>query len=305
MSLSLYNIRKWCKMFAGKSVYHTRQGVGKCFTDKAVRGYYNDLTTRVLMSPQLLDNDLLPKFKAENGIETYFPVEIVQFGLGAYDLFLLTGEDRYLDKFKQCVHWLKLQQEESGAWDNFSFIYPDHPYSAMVQGECASLFVRAYMQTSDEAYLATARKALLFMLKPLEEGGTARYIEKGLVLHEYTHWPAVLNGWVFAWWGLWDYVMITGDEDFRTAMEQSAEALLCMLPDFSRHHWSMYALNGRIASPHYHYIHIAQMTVMHQLTGRDEFVQYERLWRKWQNNLWYKSWAFVLKTYQKLTECND
>lgn len=289
-------------MLAGKSIYHVHQGPGTCFSAQHVAGYYNDLTAKVTMLPQLLDTTRLPHFKAENGAEADFPVEIFQYGLGAYDLYLTTSNRQYFDKFMQCVDWAMQHQQADGSWDNLSFIYPNYPCSAMAQGEGASLLVRAYVQTHDATLLTAARRALEFMLQPVEKGGTAAYTTNGIVLLEYMHWPAVLNGWVFAWWGLHDFVTLTADETLRRAMTESADAMAAMLPQFTRHHWSMYALNGRIASPHYHTIHIAQMQVMHILTGREEFERFEQLWRSYAGNPIYRAWAFVIKAWQKVTE---
>ncbi len=303
MSLSLYNIRKWYRMLSGRSIYHVRQGMGRCFSANRVEGYYNDLTSKVTLRPQLLGTADIPKFKTATGDEVHFPVEIIQYGLGAYDLYLISKEQAYLDKFTQCVEWALLNQEKSGAWNNFFFIYPEAPYGAMVQGEGASLLLRAYNETERQEYLTAAAQALDFMLKPIEEGGTTEYEEQGPVLKEYTHLPTVLNGWIFAWWGLYDYVKTTGDEaQYRKAMEQSCEALIASLPHFTRKFWSLYDTGGHMASPHYQTIHIAQMQAMYQLTGREEFAYYSELWTKCQKNLFYKSLAFGIKAYQKIIE---
>ena len=43
----------------------------------------------------------------------------------------------------------------------------------MTQGEGASLLLRAYKETGDEKYFTGAKKAVYFMIIPIEEGGTA------------------------------------------------------------------------------------------------------------------------------------
>lgn len=52
------------------------------------------------------------------------------------------------------------------------------------------------------------------MLKPINHGGTSIYEGDDLLFAEYTHLPVVLNGWIFAWWGLYDYVVVTGDKGY-------------------------------------------------------------------------------------------
>lgn len=290
-------------MLSGRSIYHVKQGLGICFSTSRVEGYYNDLTSKVILRPQLLGTAALPKFKTATGEEVLFPVEIIQYGLGAYDLYLQSKEKAYLDKFTQCVEWTLLNQEESGAWNNFFFIYPDNPYGAMVQGEGASLLLRAYAETGRQEYLTAAAQALDFMLKPVEEGGTTAYEEQEPILKEYTHLPTVLNGWIYAWWGLYDYVKTTNDQGkYRDAMEQSCNALIASLPHFTRKFWSLYDTAGHMASSHYQTIHIAQMQAMYQLTGKEEFAHYADFWTRCQQNGSYKAFAFCIKAYQKITE---
>jgi len=290
-------------MLSGTSVSHVRQGLGKAFSKDQVAGYYNDFTAKVDMQPELLETTELPMLETASGHKVYFPVEVFQYGFGAYDLFLLTADRRYHVKFMQTVTWTMQNQQEDGSWNNFFFIYPSHPYGAMAQGEGASLLLRAYSETKDEKYLISARKALDFMLKPIQEGGTTEYSDQGLVLMEYTHRPTVLNGWIFAWWGLYDYMQTTGEHGkYYEAMEASCKALITSLPAFSTWYWSNYDLGGRIASPHYQIIHIAQLQAMYQLTGLSPFAEYANLWADYQKKPLNKSIAFIKKAYQKIIE---
>lgn len=120
---------------------------------------------------------------------------------------------------------------------------------------------------------------------------------------EYTHLPAVLNGWIFAWWGLYDYVKATNDITlYHQVLEQSCETLVQMLPQFTNSFWSMYDCGGHIASPHYQTIHVAQMQAMYSLTGRTDFADYAVRWQRFQQNPFNKYRAFFYKAYQKIIE---
>ena len=77
----------------------------------------------------------------------------------------------------------------------------------MAQGEGASVLLRAYTLTGNVSYREAAQKAVDFMLQDIEKGGTTEYADGKLVFREYTNQPVVLNGWIFAWWGLYDYVL--------------------------------------------------------------------------------------------------
>ena len=301
MALSVYNIKKWFLMLTGRSILHVNQDLGRYFSAAEVKGYYNNLTEKVTRLQPLLDTEDLPTSPDESGGHVLFPVAIFQYGLGAYDLYLASEkkDKRFLLKFMQCAEWALNNQEPSGAWNNFFFRYPQHPYGAMAQGEGASLLLRAYKQTCEERFFVAARKAINFMLKPLSEGGT----DDGDILMEYTHLPAVLNGWIFAWWGLFNYVLTTHDEDYyHDKLEKSCKALEEHLSSFSSSYWSMYDLAGHIASPFYHHLHIAQMQAMYKLTGHDIFKQYAEKWQKDEHNRISHARAFVKKAWQKIIE---
>ena len=95
----MYQIKRWYLMITGKSVWHVNQDIGKCFSKDSIRGYYNNMIEKVTKMPDLLESDDLPKFSYKNGEYTYFPVAIFQYGLGAYDLYLQTSDERY-EKFE-------------------------------------------------------------------------------------------------------------------------------------------------------------------------------------------------------------
>ena len=302
MAVNLYNIKKWYLMLSGKSILHVNQDLGKCFSATEIKGYYNNLTEKVTKEKELLETDKLPRLKTENGKTVLFPVGIFQYGLGAYDLFILDRNKIYLEKFRQCVEWTVTNQEESGAWKNFDYVFPDDPYGAMCQGEGASLLIRAYKQYGDKKYLDAAIKAIDFMLKPVEEGGTSDYIDGGLILLEFTNSAAVLNGWIFALFGLYDLVLVTDTEKYKKALKNTVNTIINKLPDFDCGYWSMYDLNGKITSPFYHNLHIAQMQAMYMITNEKVFDEYAKKWELYRNKFFNSKFAFVKKAMQKIME---
>lgn len=302
MAVNLYNIKKWYKMLAGKSVLHVKQDLGKEFQPGIIRGYFNNMTEKVTKEPELLYSKELPLIIEEKGRKVEFPVAIFQYGLGAYDLYLSTNEDIYYQKFIQCVEWAMQHQEDSGAWNNFSFYYPDHPYGAMCQGEGASLLIRAYTSTKSNQYLVAAKAAIDYMLLPVETGGTTSYSQNEMCFLEYTHRPAVLNGWVFALFGLYDLSIACDEPFYRHAYERAVTGLQKQLNKFTGTLWSRYDLDGRIASPFYHKLHIAQMQALYMITQEEQFLMVCNHWKAQQANLICKISAFMIKVYQKILE---
>lgn len=300
MSLNLYNIKKWYRMLTGKSLLHVKQDIGTCFSKTEIKGYYNNLTRKVMQDIKLLNSLQLPITTTEKGEKVYFPVQIFQYGLGSYDLYLQTKEIKFLNRFNLCVEWAKSNQLNSGAWDNFSFVYPKNPYGAMCQGEGASLLLRAYILTKDNTYLEQAKKALDFMLLPIEKGGTTQYQDKNIILLEYTHLPMVLNGFIFALFGLFDMFFIY--EQYKQILEQTINTLIKFLPQFDNSYWSLYSLDKKIASPFYHNLHIAQLQALYQLTEQEIFNNYANKWTKYEINSINKGRAFIKKSFQKIME---
>lgn len=302
MAVNIYNIKKWCKMLTGKSVLHVNQDLGKEFEPDIIKGYFNNMTEKVTKEPELLHSKKLPLITIEKGDMIEFPVAIFQYGLGAYDLFLQSKDEIYYQKFIQCASWALQHQEVSGAWDNFSFYYPDYPYGAMCQGEGASLLIRAYTATQDVRYLKSAKKAIDFMLLPIEDGGTTSYQNGGPCFLEYTHRPAVLNGWVFALFGLYDFSIACGEQYYIDIYKNAVLELAKQLYQFVGNYWSMYDLDGRIASPFYHNLHIAQMEALYLITKEEQFMRVCNKWKSQQGNLLFNLLAFIRKVLQKIVE---
>ena len=300
MSLNIYNLKKWTRMLTGRSLMHVRQNIGNYFSSTEIKGYYNDLTLKVTQDIPLLNKLELPVNITEDGNKVYFPVQIFQYGLGAYDLYLETKEQRFLDRFNLCATWAIKQQLNNGAWDNFSFVYPNAPYGAMCQGEGASLLLRAYMLTKNEEYLKAAKKAIDFMLLPVEKGGTTLYQNEDIILLEYTHLPMVLNGFIFAWFGLADICL--AESQYADVKGKTLNTLEKLLPHFDNGYWSLYSLDKKIASPFYHNLHLAQLQALYQLTGKEIFNIYANKWAAYQENIFYKGRAFVQKAWQKIKE---
>lgn len=303
MAISLYNIQKWYKMLTGQSVLHVNQDLGENFRVDTISGYYNNLTMKVLMQKELLNTEELPKVLTEDGEYIYFPVAIFQYGLGAYDLYLQTGEEKYKAKFFQCCEWAINNQESTGAWSNFFFIYKDHPYGAMAQGEGTSLLLRGYVQTRDERFLIAAKRSIDFMLMPVDEGGTTIYRSPDIVFLEYTHLPVVLNGWIFSLFGLYDAALIIQDGTrYKRVFDDSVVTLLNALDRFDNGYWSLYDLGNHIASPFYHNLHIAQMQALYEITKENKFKVFADKWTLYQNRNMNKFRAFIVKAYQKIIQ---
>lgn len=300
MGISIYKVRKWVKMLTGNSISHVNQGIGKVYSVGKVEGYYNDLTEKVTKREEL--GDRVPISSVDTGETLYFSIEIFQYGLGAYDMYLLTKESRYLQKVKAAAEWGILNQREDGSWVTFSYENPAHPYSSMAQGEGISLLIRSYLALGDERYLTAVKKALEFMLKPLEEGGTTKYAGDDIYFYECTEDPLILNGWIFSLWGVMDYSKLFPEVGVSDLLNRTLKSLEKRLPDFDLGYWSKYEDGKRICSPFYHKLHVAQLNAMYELTGREIYKEYAVKWDGYQKRRINVIKAFIVKATQKVFE---
>lgn len=302
MGINRYKIKKWFKMITGKSLLHVEQGLGKSFVPGEIKGYYNDLTNKVLLDPDTLEKKELPKAQNEKGEFIIFATTIFQYGLGCYDLMLQTSEKKYADQFRRCVCWAIDNQDENGGWDISSFAGEKSPYGAMAQGEGASLLLRAYVYCSDIKYLDAARKAIDLMLTPLEKGGTSRYIDDEMFLMEFMDLPCVLNGWFFAQFGLYDLSIIDSGSFYKDSFKKSLNTMKNHIHEYDNGYWSKYDEKKIIASPFYHKLHISQLAAIEMIDNDEiwtiyhqKFVGYQKKWRN-------RIRAFIKKSFQKLYE---
>ena len=297
MALSIYIIKKYLKILVGKNDMTVNQAEGKCYSLNEVEGYYNDLTEKITKFG--FPSNQIPISEPAPGVKMEFSIAIFQYGLAAYDLYLLTNDESYLEKLKACVEWALDNQEENGAWPTFTYKRPDQLYSAMAQGEALSLLVRAHKVFGDDRYLASAKKAKEFMLIPVEKGGTTVYRDGKIYLYEYVNDAQVLNGWIFSAWGIFDYAKYFKDNIALKEWQNTVEAMAEKLPVYDRGFWSMYNDGRGLANPFYHKLHIAQLNTMYDLTGITAFKKYRDIFAGYQNKKWNCIKAFVIKLWQK------
>ena len=186
MSRVIRLLKRWINMLLGKSNFHVEQGVGKCYSLKEIKGYYNDLTKKVSDSIELDENGI-PVNITITGLKTHFPIAVFQYGLGLYDLYLLKKEDKYIEKFMNIADWSLEQQQKNGMWDCMGKLKDSchKTQSAMCQSEGASVLLRAYCITNNIKYYDAAKKAIDFMLKDIKDGGTCLYDNKNVIFQEY------------------------------------------------------------------------------------------------------------------------
>ena len=67
-------------------------------------------------------------------------------------------------------------------------------------------------------------------------------------------------------------------------------------------YWSMYRNDKRIASPFYHDLHIAQLSVLYKFTKKNCYKFYADKFKYYKTKWWNRKRAFIKKSFQKLFE---
>jgi hypothetical protein len=166
----------------------------------------------------------------------------------------------------------------------------------MAQGFALSGLMRAFQETGRDTYYQAAQRALNSFKVPIEQGGITSLDEFGNKFYEEI--PSqpphhILNGHIFALFGLHDYYRATGESRARELFEHGIDAVRNRLPDYDTGFWSKYSLNPvsnwrthwNIAAPIYQQVHIDQLGFLFRITHDPLFEQWAARWQAQQRTL--------------------
>lgn len=246
----------------------------------------------------------------------YNPIAIAQFGLGNYNLFRQTGDAQRRKQFFIAADWLVSHLEANAhgirVWNHqFGWEYRDTLkapwYSGLAQGQGISVLVRAHKESGESRYLEAAECALAGFFQPISAGGVTFTDDRGdLWFEEYIVAPPthILNGFIWAAWGVYDYFLATGDQAAHNLFSRAVQTLLHNIERYDLGFWSLYEQSGTrlpmVASPFYHRLHIVQLRVMHRLTGEAEFARVANRWEEYTQSRVKRTRALCYKGAFKL-----
>ena len=252
--------------------------VGRSISPDGTRGYYIDFSSKAPVP------DWPPPWFPWPGFHRFMAA--AQWGLGAWERYLAGAGEPWLAAAAAAAAHVQAEQQRdgpaAGGWlepraHAHTFHTPSPWLSAMAQGQCASLLIRVGRERDDGSLVESARRALAPMLVPTSEGGVQARLNGGLFLEEYPTEPPsfVLNGGIFALWGVYDVWRVTGDETAERLWNEVGATLAEALPRWDAGFWSRYDLYPHpvtnVASAFYHRLHINQLQALELILPNPAF----------------------------------
>lgn len=214
------------------------------------------------------------------------PTNVANAAIDYYDKLNAKPENRQY--CLNCANWLVANAVPHADYAllEYTFPYPlfrmNPPWrSSLAQGQALIALVDADRLTHDPKYLNTARMLLRAFDIPEDQGGIAVPMEGGVWFEEYAGEegakPRVLNGMLYALFGLHTYYEYTNDPHALQLFQQGVTAVKAVLPRFDNQGHSYYDLLGKPPGP-YHLIHVEQLATLYELTHEKIFQAYHEKW---------------------------
>jgi hypothetical protein len=298
------------------SFWHETPAVSPCADREFLGNYFMTFTEKAMYSGPF-DNRGIPLLDYKGRIgKQYNPIAIAQYGLGNFNLFKQRNDLSSLKKSVSVADWLvdNLTQNESGIWVwnhlfNWEYFKPLRApwYSALAQGQGISALLRIYNETGETRYRDVADKAFQSLLTPVNEGGVLYVDSEDLWwLEEYIVDPPthIINGFMWALWGVYDYMKLTDDKSAEELWRQSLRTLRKNILKFDNGYWSLYDLPktglSNVASFFYHSLHIVQLRIMAMLSGDMFFNKVADRWESFKERSFNRKRAMLHKAFFKI-----
>lgn len=201
-----------------------------------------------------------------------------------------TGSEKSYVKFMNCMDWLEsvaVHRDGGVLWPyNYGISYVKEPpfYSALAQANIMRTLFQAYETTREERYQALIDGILVSLDTPIPDGGCMVTLGDGsgkwfaeVVARCRSEPPFILNGHMEVLLRLHEHSVATGNEVAERLFGEGVVALKELLPQYDADCWSYYDLEGNWAYD-YHYTHIDELWILHDITGDEMFAEYADRW---------------------------
>jgi heparosan-N-sulfate-glucuronate 5-epimerase len=305
------------------SFWHTPLAVNRLDGEdiKGVRRYPMNFIAKTAFKNHLDGHGvILLDYHGDLGLQ-YNPNAVAQQALGYYDKYLDSGSAQDKSDFlTQATYFLRKGRQVRDDVLLWEYDFPfemrellSAPWrSGLAQGQAISVLIRAHKLTGEEKYADLAHKGYnAFHFLAREHEGGVLDDEGGFTwLEEYIVNPPnhVLNGFVWALWGVRDYAVYFGNDHAENLWRECLKTLEANLKNYDLGFWTAYDwpqgydrnLPVMPSSLYYQTLHTIQMEAVYNLTQHPLFHQYYLKWRKYLENRVYRAACLIWKCYFKL-----
>jgi D-glucuronyl C5-epimerase C-terminus len=251
--------------------------------------YGEDFTT----APRGAEGELL--FGDQGSIH---PIRMAQFALHRYSIWQATGDAEARADFFAQAQWFRDRGDDGPIPGLYVFDFPWDKYgagsgwtSAMAQGEAISVLLRAEHHEPGSGFGDAARRAAQPFRAEIGEGGVVWRSGHDVFFEEVANSsaPHILNGCIFALWGVWELWQRTGEAWLGELVQQCVETLGRWLALYDTGWWSLYSLmRSASGQPHlatlkYHEFHIAQLQVLAAMFSEPMFKATAARWAEYEH----------------------
>ncbi|MGN6318229.1 D-glucuronyl C5-epimerase family protein [Trinickia sp.] len=212
-------------------------------------------------------------------------------GLSQWDAYQMSGDKRYAQAMLKMADGFVAESANGKILWSMpvvpAFGITKAPWiSALTQSVAISTLLRAYQYTGNQRYKNAATAAFRWLTVPVNRGGL-RSTDIGTWLEEYPTQDSkmknghVLNGNIWALFGVWDYYRVTRDSKAKALFDAGVQAIKRNMDWFDLGYWSVYSHQDRVSTVNGLYMQfiVQQMYAIARIT-RDPF--FDAIAHKWE-----------------------
>jgi len=255
-------------------------------------------------------------YKVYKSDDARIPILQVQHALALYNEYLMHRSKKLKILFLNCTDSLVdrlVLRGDFSVWPYYYVFSRAQMYgckipwvSALAQGQGISVLVRAYSLTQNEKYLLAARHSLGAFKVPMKDGGVLSVDDDNDWWYEEyacakSKPSGVLNGFIFALLGIYDFHLMMGDKVSKQLFEEGISTLRNHLRDFDTncpYKLTYYDRQKHIVAFPYHLLHIKLVKILHDITGKEIFKIYQKKWERYKREwLTHRMYRWLSKFY--------
>lgn len=234
------------------------------------------------------------KYVIKPGLDSiYIAPDMSRTIIDDYKMFLATKDSSYYYRIIKYSNWLldnSLQKDNFVIWPYpFKFTKYNLDYDwcgAWALGNILSAISRTIQLTADSQFISLGDKIVNTFTTKIEDGGIL-YIDEvnNYWFEEYPTIPPnhVLNGHINGILGLYDFWRVSKNKMAKELFDKGIKTVEQNLYKYDAGYWSYYDDEYPYVVDYYYHkaVHIPQLKVLFQITGKEIFNEYAEKWEKY------------------------